>query len=44
MECPVCFITAFRVQNKWGIVKVEPQTTSERLALKRTSILRSSDC
>lgn len=34
MECPVCFITAFRVQNKWEIVKAEPQTTSERLSPK----------
>lgn len=34
MECPVCFIIAFRVQNKWGIVKVEPQMTSERLSPK----------
>lgn len=32
MECPVCFIIAFRVQNKWGIVNVEPQMTSERLS------------
>ena len=34
MECPVCFIIAFRVRNKWGIVKVEPQMTSERLSPK----------
>lgn len=29
---PLCFIIAFRVQNKRGVVKVEPQMTSERLS------------